>query len=126
MNAGTTIRNYHRTGQARLNAIDVAILAGEHERRGKPITVQQVARYYDVPRHVALYAVQWLCRHGYATMDTGGVRLVRIDSTAPLFTVMVDGDGKLHRLHRLSASDKRFLERTGWTVVAAPAAEVSA
>lgn len=113
-------RNYHRTGQARLNAIDVAALANEHERKGKPITVTQVARYFDVPSYVALYAVTWLVEHGYATKRDGAVRLVRIGDNVRPYTVMVDEHGKPHRLHRLSDSDRRFLERTGWALVSEP------
>lgn len=121
MNAGTTVRNYHRTGQARLNAIEVAALANEHEQRGKPVSVTQIARYFDVPHYVALYAVQWLCKYGYATNAHGKVTVIRIDDSARPYTVMLDTHGKLHRLHQLSASDRRFLERTGWETVYVPA-----
>ena len=112
--------NYHRTGQSRLNAIDVAALANEHERRGKPITVQQIARYFAVPRHVAQYAVTWLVKHGYATTRDGAVYLVRIDDGERPYAIMMDEHGHPHRLYCLSTSDRRFLERTGWVLVSAP------
>lgn len=114
-------KTYHRTGQARLNPIDVAALANEHEQRGKPITVTQVARYFDVPHYIALYAVAWLCKYGYATSQRGEVRVTRIGDDARPYTVMMDTDGYPHRFHRLSVGDKRFLMRTGWVVASEPA-----
>ena len=95
----------------KLNALDVAAVIHQHQ----PITVQELALYYRVPRYIVAYAVDWLLKAGYVTKEGRGLlSVVKVGEVPNLWR---DHEGKYHRLVGLVSGDAAFLERNGWTRV---------